>query len=566
MESGSCIRDGPQSQSPAGENAQQSGAVAVSTLYVEPLPNQGLFQGVYLVHGKLYSPITLEWLTGHFEMRDGQSLPRNALYTAYQEFCHEADVDAVNSASFGKIIRQAFPTIRTRRLGTRGQSKYHYYGIGIKENSPYKVYFNDLKPAQYTEPFRKSLGIEEAPCKRPASPPCSSDCSLVADHLRIRLENKESFSFLPDLPSAYQVVLPPTVPVDKVQSFFVMYRAHSQALVDIILKAAFSKIESHVKQFWRGIAPYTLCAIATQPLISIITLFDWKLYKNLVGVLIPNSMEPILPSFIHAIRHFAKHFVAWLEESMTTIPVILSQSKLKAARMFAGSLKRQTAMAHLFQASKIHFDSSANVRQMVADWHSLDLTSINRQTQWTFSERETRCIARAQRDFETLIRTGAGHSSSLVSLVDWISGLMDESILRPVTTGEIAFDVAARLFFLKWTYISSKIIRDLTLKSAPSFGFFHLVQTLLNEYVLYLLESHTHDRAEKEMSEKTNACIKTDAAYTVQVEFLAQADLPLSSASPPKPTLFSNATNTVHDDHNYCSPTTAQSNGRDAWE
>lgn len=85
MESGSCIRDGPQSQSPASENAQQSGAVAVSTLYVErqlrrfrntfpliflslpyptpeALPNQGLFQGVYLVHGKLYSPITLEWL------------------------------------------------------------------------------------------------------------------------------------------------------------------------------------------------------------------------------------------------------------------------------------------------------------------------------------------------------------------------------------------------------------------------------------------------------------------------------------------------------------------------
>lgn len=25
----------------------------------------------------------------------------------------------------------------TRRLGTRGQSKYHYYGIGVKEQSDY---------------------------------------------------------------------------------------------------------------------------------------------------------------------------------------------------------------------------------------------------------------------------------------------------------------------------------------------------------------------------------------------------------------------------------------------
>ena len=36
-----------------------------------------------------------------------------------------------------QIIRQQFPHITTRRLGTRGQSKYHYYGIGVKETSTY---------------------------------------------------------------------------------------------------------------------------------------------------------------------------------------------------------------------------------------------------------------------------------------------------------------------------------------------------------------------------------------------------------------------------------------------
>ncbi|CAM6031421.1 unnamed protein product, partial [Sphagnum compactum] len=32
------------------------------------------------------------------------------------------------------IIRQQFPQLTTRRLGTRGQSRYHYYGIAIKEH------------------------------------------------------------------------------------------------------------------------------------------------------------------------------------------------------------------------------------------------------------------------------------------------------------------------------------------------------------------------------------------------------------------------------------------------
>jgi hypothetical protein len=32
-------------------------------------------------------------------------------------------------ASFGKVIRQLFPWLKARRLGTRGKSKYHYCGI-----------------------------------------------------------------------------------------------------------------------------------------------------------------------------------------------------------------------------------------------------------------------------------------------------------------------------------------------------------------------------------------------------------------------------------------------------
>ncbi|KAG0415132.1 hypothetical protein HPB47_007704 [Ixodes persulcatus] len=36
-----------------------------------------------------------------------------------------------------QIIRQQFPQLTTRRLGTRGQSRYHYYGIAIKEASLY---------------------------------------------------------------------------------------------------------------------------------------------------------------------------------------------------------------------------------------------------------------------------------------------------------------------------------------------------------------------------------------------------------------------------------------------
>lgn len=49
----------------------------------------------------------------------------------------------MNPASFGKLIRSVFFGLRTRRLGTRGNSKYHYYGIRIKPNSPLNHFVED---------------------------------------------------------------------------------------------------------------------------------------------------------------------------------------------------------------------------------------------------------------------------------------------------------------------------------------------------------------------------------------------------------------------------------------
>lgn len=61
--------------------------------------------------------------------------------------CNEHKLDAVNAASFGKLIRSVFTGLRTRRLGTRGNSKYHYYGIRVKPGSGLINIVVDEKPS-----------------------------------------------------------------------------------------------------------------------------------------------------------------------------------------------------------------------------------------------------------------------------------------------------------------------------------------------------------------------------------------------------------------------------------
>ena len=58
-------------------------------------------------------------------------MPRNTVYNEYQYRCGDLRVQTLNPASFGKLVRIIFPNIVTRRLGVRGNSKYHYVDLAL---------------------------------------------------------------------------------------------------------------------------------------------------------------------------------------------------------------------------------------------------------------------------------------------------------------------------------------------------------------------------------------------------------------------------------------------------
>ena len=61
----------------------------------------------------------MHWLFDNYETAEGVSLPRSTLYNHYLRHCAANKIDAVNAASFGKLIRSVFIGLKTRRLGTR---------------------------------------------------------------------------------------------------------------------------------------------------------------------------------------------------------------------------------------------------------------------------------------------------------------------------------------------------------------------------------------------------------------------------------------------------------------
>jgi hypothetical protein len=72
---------------------------------------------------------TYAWIKTHLEEDAAFSLPKQEVYDDYRTFCQASKFDALCVADFGKAMKQVFPSVKPRRLGQRGNSKYCYSGL-----------------------------------------------------------------------------------------------------------------------------------------------------------------------------------------------------------------------------------------------------------------------------------------------------------------------------------------------------------------------------------------------------------------------------------------------------
>ena len=77
----------------------------------------------------------LLWLMKNCKAETNSYVPRSRIFSQYASSCAKSTLKPLSQATLGKLIRTIFPDITTRRLGMRGQSKYHYCNLALLPES-----------------------------------------------------------------------------------------------------------------------------------------------------------------------------------------------------------------------------------------------------------------------------------------------------------------------------------------------------------------------------------------------------------------------------------------------
>ncbi|XP_052048397.1 DNA-binding protein RFX2 [Apodemus sylvaticus] len=481
--------------------------------------------GAYLIHGGMdgtrhslahtarSSPATLQWLLDNYETAEGVSLPRSSLYNHYLRHCQEHKLEPVNAASFGKLIRSVFMGLRTRRLGTRGNSKYHYYGIRLKPDSPLNRLQEDTqymamrqqpthqkpryRPAQKSD----SLGDGSAHSNMHGMP--EPAVAAQGQHHQQYIDVSHVFPEFP-APDLGSMLLQGSVTLHDLKALQLVYRRHCEATLDVVMNLQFQYIEKLWLSFWnckatssdgRASLPasdeepevtllpkdklISLCKC--EPVLQWMRSCDHILYQTLVETLIPDVLRPVPSSLTQAIRNFAKSLEGWLINAMSGFPQQVIQTKVGVVSAFAQTLRRYTSLNHLAQAARAVLQNTSQINQMLSDLNRVDFANVQEQASWVCQCEES-LVQRLEHDFKVTLQ----QQSSLDQWASWLDNVVTQVLKQH--SGSPSFPKAARQFLLKWSFYSSMVIRDLTLRSAASFGSFHLIRLLYDEYMFYLVE------------------------------------------------------------------------------
>ena len=227
------------------------------------------------------------------------------------------------------MVRRRFSEITTRRLGTRGQSKYHYYGLGVRTTSKYydpetngsHATYPSVEPIQsdvlcsgvlpsfsvfkskspptetdistesYRQPVRKTTEVQREVQAFDHQTPkqlqeTSSEIHSSRESSEVKLE--KAFTVLRTFPSSFDLFVPSGISYDRLDTFLLMYKTHCHRMIDAILCSDFEDVQVYLNHFWSEIPEHLTGLLETEFLSRVIETCDILFYEVRISI---NSFE-----------------------------------------------------------------------------------------------------------------------------------------------------------------------------------------------------------------------------------------------------------------------------------
>ncbi|KAL8665842.1 MAG: hypothetical protein Q9202_001965 [Teloschistes flavicans] len=486
--------------------------------------------------------------------RGNTSVPRSRVFSLYAERCGTERVPPLNPASFGKLVRIIFPGIQTRRLGMRGESKYHYVDLALVDDqqagrvdsgqmvqdgcaearnakgcrpplaastavfpSPDMPFHSAFDTRQSQDKARECLYLQTSTGNMQKNPSRSNMVSYELDFsgMEDAPERDDEAIVLPNIHN----YIPLGTDADTAQALTALYRSHCISVIDAFRFCKERMLWHHFTSFHGTLTVPVQKLFAHPSMATWITECDWLMYQKMVQFVSPLALQVIPLRVIDTFKAIATKLANHLTQTFQNHPQHVRDAKLGPAAVFAGLLDRLLRVNTTAHAAANILTNDANRDQMWNDWvlHVKPCRVVESSLPGLGYQRTLRILATEMRyllgPLSTLTYSGMdpiyvetlndpcptsvrredpenNHNTPAGVLDRWTDFFQTLPSLFPRAD--------ARTLIYCATAVANAALRDITMAQALSFGSWCVTKTWVEEMLLWMVEKggfmeHTPD-------------------------------------------------------------------------
>ncbi|XP_021374028.1 transcription factor RFX4-like [Mizuhopecten yessoensis] len=416
------------------------------------------------------------WLRSHFDYQPHTSVARCDIYSYYVQYCSHISSPPCNHANFGKVVKTVFPRICTRRIGVRGNSKYHYYGIGPREGDDGPLVLVSSGKKQHCFVYEARADKRDNKQKLMKTPIYQKSLKSTDE------DRRELLTLLEPAPIVNRCHDLPIQLTDIMKEFLALYRVHSLEILECVLVAHFYQVRDVIVEFWRKLPlQFITSSLMTYPVVmEAIVEYDHLTYRAICNILMPDPVQPTPSGLVQFVKDFVDNLDFWINEGLHLYPKRLREQKLEACRKFQLLMTGNLQLSWTATAARFVLHSHETVRQLQLVLQGLDVEDIIAHCNHCDLDEDT--VRQYLGKFQQLLI----NNCALEEYIEWIETMILDHLHDNEVDGTSAEDVSKQLL-LHWSYITGQILLQLTLAASQTLGSFHLLDVLFKDYAVYYL-------------------------------------------------------------------------------
>ncbi|KAI5968194.1 RFX [Candida margitis] len=486
------------------------------------------------------------WLLTSCEVSPTAVIPRNRIYARYVQVCADNSLAPLSPASFGKLVRILFPTITTRRLGMRGQSKYHYCGIRLKGEqsmqsqlmqqqqkqrshqrqqsfaseftsqsqwqqhlqSPARLGASAGSVAQSPHSTHSSVSYEESPlstfgANTPSYSPINSPSILMSTSSSDQLPSVSHMKYIPDLfkllamesvaAKSYPytpIELPPIYPHlpkdtdrDIADTLYSLYKVHVTTVFESLRFMQLKRLFSSFNNFNSILSTPVSKLYTSDSTLEWVRQCDLIMYKKMIRMLSKLHMQYMMPQDnINQLKTIASNYIRTLGNS-----IINSRN---SKNFVALKLKMAKHFVNLLNRLIKIIETGSTASRIMNDDNEKQ-AMLNDWQKLNLAElvsRDVPCTDETNLNTLSFILT-----EEVVKVVEAPSVEGSSSSMQTYADyiGDLPSrfpGVNSRMFLLLSSNLLTSILREISLNGGEGFGAWWIVRCWVDEYLAWIME------------------------------------------------------------------------------